>query len=440
MFKNALAFANDVLKQADVMVIELNNKDFGEIYKCIEQYIIDNTDEQKPIFVSSPYKLVNKKNRNTYKYLLYTENALYHSNELTNKIFELNKNVILKTVIRNREFKININGITFIEIYSIATKEQNISAIFPNISYDGINFEHEKKNMLVVDPMLELISVYRKLYHPRFYDEWKEILEYENDLLFNFLDRQKALTSSINTLLKEGGKSKKKEYVKDDIISNIIMKVYEKYVVDNDQVVLLGKFGYDVINKQSFKPDKEFNRLQILTTDVSDNLLINITKIVSSIDSSYTILSYQQYTHVFNDHRLKRTIYKINDTKVFVEVYNSAEYDLIPYLKIPVKNSFVQVGNQFVLMRFVMVSSWVISLAKNTGKLRDEIFSSEQKKYINLLKDIRKLKKPLFEPNYVGKYVSDELSKKELMKNSGTSDYIPLLYTKNHKELRKITH
>ena len=81
----------------------------------------------------------------------------------------------------------------------------------------------------------------------------------------------------------------------------------------------------------------------------------------------------EQSLKITNDDRiLRNTIYITNTNaskseKAIIDIFNSASYELIPYNKLSVysgskKQSIVNIGNPYVIMRFLLIDYWTIRI------------------------------------------------------------------------------
>jgi hypothetical protein len=71
-----------------------------------------------------------------------------------------------------------------------------------------------------------------------------------------------------------------------------------------------------------------------------------------------------------------------------VYIYNSADYELIPFNKIGT-DDFIQIGNPFVILRYHLIDIWIIRWLVAVGKLDDQFASMKISKIIGNVLELR---------------------------------------------------
>jgi len=91
------------------------------------------------------------------------------------------------------------------------------------------------------------------------------------------------------------------------------------------------------------------------------------------------------------DYRIKRTIIRMGENqKEILYIYNSAEFELIPFNEITDdKNNIIQIGNPFVLMRFMLIDLWMVRLISNLGGIDPAYALQRQQSILKKLIDLR---------------------------------------------------
>ena len=194
------------------------------------------------------------------------------------------------------------------------------------------------------------------------------------------------------------------------------------------------------------------------------------TKIFNDIKNMFSdyVSQATRDVKVFSDFRLTRTSIKIgpeSSKKEIMYIYNSAAYDLIPINRIystkRKKKTFIQVGNPFVLLRFLLIDIWIIRLALKAEKI-DEKFADIRlqtlldhaiqlrqkmsKKKLNISEDLINNSSSLqiFQSRndeYIGVRILDNIAQKTkaIKSTKFFGEYFPQEYKKNFNEYRKMT-
>lgn len=435
---------------------------YESIYEKIEDYIVGanklpvNKDRHDPrIIIGGAMGLNLLLNRDSTNqelvYELYTEDSLHHANSLSNEIASLVKSehkdiwiTRMHSRIPNIQYEIYVDFRLMVTIYTLKSdpvKAYNLIQPVHVKSYDG------KRELLALSPEMHLVEVYKTLSLPNEISQWEEKINEELQL-FQLLEQR------VKTI---GGEITKEER------TNVENALIAKFVVGNKNVVLLGehalKIIYGKLNKQlqtsspvilvisALDPDEDYNMIKkIITETLGRN--IPVSKLTRSVN-------------VMQDHRILRTTIKIGseaNQKEVMYIYNSAQYDLIPFNTVTSdKNSeIIQIANPFVLIRFLLIDLWVVRWVKEMGKINEFFANKRVHNIISLIVELRKMmgdgkiKDELFSKKddvlnvfqrnrYIGQYVDEAISiKLNMADQKHYADYYPQGYLRKNGEYRRL--
>ena len=427
---------------------------YQKIYEIIEEYISKFIGYQNYIIIGGSYGinllLKNPRSYDDFLYTLYSENAFWHANNLINKIAEHNsdKIIVLKSTIPNVKYQIMIDGRMMIIFHKLQDNSKEL--ILPILIKTN-----ENKEFLILPPEIHLVDIYRILYSPDKTEDWESALLNENKL-FKYLNQRinKIIGSSSNDLTR-------------DIRKNIEIEIVKQFIINNPNIVLIGEHALKIICDIKINT----NVIQIISNDIEGDFLI-ISKLVNTI-LQIPVIKIVRDLYVMQDFRIKRTTIKIGESgnqKEIMYLYNASEYDLIPFnLIYNSKNEKIQVGNPFVLLRFLLIELWIVRMIKQS-KLIDENYANfrinelinkllllrkkiakdqkQEKSEINenlfdSFKDEKERSLKIFQSldsEYLGQYENENIHQKQIIKDLQKKffDYYPVNYKQKNNTYRVI--
>jgi hypothetical protein len=355
---------------------------YRPIYNLIEEYAKEN---MLILGGESCIDLLKGEKRTNYHYEFYCRYSLGHANNLANyldrTLSDINKNakgkaemfiVTMRTLIPKQSFSININARELVRVH----EEKNYDTIIKQTIQVPTN-----KGILLMPPCVQLIDVYRALYHPINVDNWGELKEKES-FLHNLVGDHDGFSKKYDVDL---------GLISDD--TRVIVPINKPTIISSNPIVediKVMEKAYDV-------------HLEYTTSDCS----------------------------VLNDFRLTRYNIK-KEGKDFIYVYNSMSYELIPVSSMVV---FGQVALRILLVEAFMISVYVT---------REKIDSTHGKKLIGgLMNEYASHRKKMdfsLDPlpsDYRGVYISDQMYIKQLQSSSFMYDeYTPSEYFLINNEYR----
>ena len=346
----------------------------------------------------------------------------------------IDKFVSLREILPDNEYGIMYNMRLIIKIYKLEKyKKITIIELVNPIIY---------KDLKYFDSNIELIDIYHKLYLPNYYDDWCNLLKIEKKLFTDFL--------FINKKNIENKKELKKQQLEDACVD---CKIYRKNNIENirslllkflnnERYVLIGKASVDIISGKTVDLS---NRLQILSENSIDRDYSNIYAFLETY-SKLKIFYKKKKMFIPKDTRIyKYTIYikypgiknSIGSDKPLVDIYSCAQYELIPYISAKYDDSNINIGNIYVIKRFMFIDLWIVCLLHKLESVttsKFNIISSDIYKYISIIGTLsNKLDKSI---NYIGVNLDPKIEQSiEIsMSRVKKSNYYPeLSLNKNNK-------
>ena len=435
MFKYSLENIDKLYEDADLEIVP-HRKSYSKYADVLEKYITKSNSKVLHILYSNVYELVDsylgnpiKPNIRKLSYSLYSDNALRDATNIANIFAELNKYVVMNTIIYGVEYAINIDGMPFLKIRNIpAYKNISIIAMIdPFKSY--------------ISPEIETMFIYKKIYSPEYASDWVELYELESklhDICMSRIQFIKGIPKS------GGGLLHKLDDYKLDIINYII----DKY---SDNVIFVGELAYKLYINQDINTIKntDENKLQCIT-NINPAEFLNILK---RVHPNVVINMRKQDIHIPIDNRQDKYTYYITDDKntyILLELFNNIKYELVPYdlTQIKFKNEtlWIKTGCMQVMLYFAYTDIWVIHLINKLGSLND---NSRIYKISNIFELIKSFRDILLDPKYItrfnkftqylGVYDDEKIYNKKILSNMNISNYIPVQYKNKHNKYRIIS-
>jgi len=339
---------------------------YQDIYQVIEQYL----SEHKDIIIggSMGINLLLKKERtiDDFEYELYAENAFAQATQLINILAEKSDDptLFLKTTIPNVKYQI------FVDLRLIATfirlSENAINMIEP-IKVKSFDQKH---NLQVLSPEIQLIDIYRALYSPSQADNWQNIL-YDESKLFKHMSRD--ITEKVGS-----DENQKSDEVTIGDRRLLETQLFKQFIAANENIVLIGEHALKIL----LGIEISTTVIQIISQNDIEEDFVVIEKITKNVlKRNIPIVKLTRELNIMKDFRIRRTTIKVGDAefgqKEIMYIYNSAYYDLIPFNVMKSSDSFIQIGNPFVLLRFLLIDFWMLRWVKQLGSI-DEKFAQQR--------------------------------------------------------------
>lgn len=447
-------YLDPITEDVQVKIIK-ERMQYTKVYETIEQYLSKNLDIYLGGTMAVDLLLNKPRSYEDFTYELHSENIFHHANNIANAISEATESeespvfVMLKTSIPYIKYQIFVNTRTIVEIYKV-----------PEFSFDlimPINIKsYMQYNILILSPEIYLIDVYRTLYSPNKADMWEEAISNEYKLFAYLKSRVKQIIGAEES---PEISNAERELVRDTLLS--------EFIADNTNVILIGEHALKLLNNSS----ESTNIIHVISQNDIETDFSQIVKIIQTVlKRGIPVMKFTRHLHIMQDFRIKRTTIKVGTEtqKEIIYIYNSASYDLIPYNILPVDKSKFQIGNPFVIMRFLLIEFWMVRLIKVLGNINETYAQFRQDILINSLLQLRAQLTPVgslvkasqiensaniderfylragplavFQKDYIGYYEDEIISLKEKIQNIQKKyfDYYPLEYKKRNGHYRTL--
>lgn len=469
-------YLEHIKKEVDEKIIQ-ERKQYDTYYSSIDEYVSTYTIKENCVMIGGrigiDLLLEKKRGIGDFTYDLYSENAFIHANNLCNflEIHNLKDDIIfLKTVIPSIKYTIFINMRPIVFIYTISINSFKLIAPIKVKTFD------KKYSVLVLSPEIQLIDIYRILYSPQRVDEWKDILVDERRL-FKFLHQriysQEIKGGDENESKNEENESEKEneENENENESKNIEITLNDRkkiqfllmkyFVSNNPHIVLIGEHAFKIISKNNESLLTMI--IQVISENDPEIDLKEIEKIIHKDFPSFPLSKLTRELHIMQDFRIRRTTIKIS-SKEIMYIYNAAHYDLIPFNNIYHNMMKIQLGNIFVILRFLLLDFWMIRWILESGSI-NELYAKQRlqsilNKLLFLRKQIQKSFKKfsinpilfdgkgllkIFTSNpkeYLGIYEDEVISQKIMIKQLPKKfyDYYPREYKSKNNNYRLINN
>jgi hypothetical protein len=494
--------------------VQEERQSWAPLYELIEEYC-SRADARTPkgIFLGGSMGvnllLGRPRSLDDFTYYLHSEAALDHCNVLTNMLAELvarlygrvsdlveqareyyaqveegkstkppvigdPKIVMMKTMVAHQRYSIQVDGRAFVHFVNLPRGSTSVVEPVLTKSFSG------KVQVHVLSPELQLLDLYRTLYSPFRVDAWESAVRDENNLYQHLKKRLPDLiqgNGGSDEMVKQSNDTKNSDgndlyqHLEErppnliqghglgvaEIVdggadkSALELQLLARWIQGNPDVVLIGNHAMHLV-----MPEHKVDHSAMLQCIVTRPPAELIPAIEQALGKKVTL--HQRPLSIMQDFRLERASVRCDDKEVLY-MYNSGGYDLIPFnVRIANKSvgtakGYLQVGNPFVLMRFLLVDLWTVRwLRKQDGKidaqyaqrrldsimrvmlrLRNQLSQTDDKTHTSTLgeKFLTGVDSLLAVFNtdtrqYLGQYVDELQSQKQLIKEGRRfPDYFP---------------
>ena len=437
MYENT-QIIDQIINDAENIVLNIDRKKFDIFLKVVEKIIIDNK-----VLLGGKIGIQaltgESLSKDSYLWHIYADNPTKMSKIITDKLYhsdskDINKETIfLETNLIDKEFTIYIDNRIIFKIYGLGNfRDYKLYNLIGSINVNS--FFHDKQ-MKIISGEMYLIDIYQKLYTPYAkkiggYTTYSEYRILENAIYNKIIHQLLQKTLGI-----EGGNDKQTLYEITDENLHLVKQLLFDTIINKTDRIIIGDYAlylYAYSNQYKFSRKYEQLRMQILTSEDIEILQSLVQRILKNNSYNNTIKYVNYELNIPSDFRIKKyIIYVLNnqgDRIPLIDIFNSPQYELIPFKKVSFNNNEIKIGGLYVLLRFKFIDLWTLKLIYNIDNTKMKRKNIEYK-IRNILSDIRFLKKitdeindlsELFQTeNYIGTYIDEFLAKKKIIKESG---------------------
>lgn len=366
-----------------------------------------------------------------YLYEIYSSNIIKDGIELTKIFYNLDPDGLghythMMTEIPNKELIIKINERQLFHIKALEIHRGARAADIIHPSIRPPNFLRKGLKLQCMGPDIQLINIYASLTNPANASEWSELLEVEEKLRKIYIREVNNRIKSISHKRKKVGG---KEGTKNKHIESFIYALAKEYAPRSGHVVIgdfsctnknrIGKFPrLQLISSNSFKEEER------IVTNIAVRFGLNIQKTINE-------------PKVISDDKLRKmTMYIIRPgmrREPFLDIFNTGEYELIPFINKKITDYTLPIGTPFTIMRFLLIEAWVIQLLFRMDVVTDDYARRVLKKLLDDYKSTvsiyeelkrKKLYDHIFPKNsdkYIGNYMNFIILRKRKKFNPSTT-------------------
>ncbi len=244
-----------------------------EKYKSVKMAILSYAKKHKLIISEHPDQ-----------YVLYGDHIFRHANDLSNILADLIFSVVLFTTEKNMDFTILVDGLRMVQLYNIHRKLKQ--ALAPIV----------KNGQMYCPPEFELIDVYHKMYMPVHASEWCELSVREIELRKQIIPRK-------------------------EIIKGAYQSVFFKWIRSQQNCIFVGDAAIKILQ------DQHPSHIQFISANV-ESTIKQIENLMGKINVDVRVKTRSMMLHI--EPRLRRTTITANG-KHLCDIFNNAEFDLVPY-------------------------------------------------------------------------------------------------------------
>lgn len=403
------------------------------IYKIIESYVIEHR-----------LHISNEPGGTTRQYRVFGARIFFHANDLSGAIAEVIPYVRMNTIVREKEFDIQIDGARVVHLY-------NIDPTFAKI-ISPCGAVADATEPIKIPAEVELVDVYHRLYSPNHHSSWETLYDYECDLWRQFsATRNKILEcagSGNNVSLarnadiknsdhhpreRSRSRSRGKHKVRGGI-SDAHLPLVTKWLESQREYAIVGNFALTCMNGGKCPTT---GAVQIIVNDVKraiDSLSAELSKFIPKASVETRVYDLQLPT----DYRIKKHVVLARvgrDVYYIANLFNCASFELIPVVHIGGLN----VASSEVILRFLFIELWFVRVVREFGKLGDGEYSELVDTLFENIDTVHKSwgeRGPLVaQPMYIGTYIDEVIGKKT---EDMVAPYFPAQYKRENGAYRSL--
>ena len=418
----------------------------------LEKYVEDKHSDQVKIiekFIKSRGLYVQHNIHLHRLYTVFCDNPLVDSNDLANLLFESSPYVETRTLIPHREFSISVMTREMVRFHRLDKyKDKSIEKLITPEIIGGFK---------IVPTIMEMITNYSTLYDISHEKNWEECKVIESELFSRFKPQtggaEGAEGPDAVTVVNTGelvDESDNNGVVvgrgRDSGKAPTLQEIYD--AIRGAYGVFVGHMAANVLNRVNTADSfGHQDRIQIVVKSYEDTAK-QIFKLIAGLHGDPNMQNYNVKLPV--DFRIERTtIYSrvktgsgVRNIPV-VDVFNSASYELIPYIA-GGEGLTGELGTEFgplighptVVIKFLLIDLWIHMLRNKIGDMHDNIFREKQSRISDCISRLRELKMPI--EHVYGIFYDPKIALKDIMRESKFYPYVPARHKKEFGRLREI--
>jgi hypothetical protein len=417
MFKTVLKSDFFNLLIENNKIIKSDRKKYKPIMDEIKMSVFDD-----PLVILSDTNLLIKENIDYEVLSIYTTHARKIATQIANDLHKKFKTYVqMRCIVPIESYEIMYNMRAVTKIYGLERyKDVNLHILFNTVKINDLHYFPAE---------IELIDIYHKLYLPNFFDEQPDLLK-----------KEAMLFDNIN-LTAGGAECIPCKKIKVNDINNI--KILTLKFLDKENYILIGDVAYSILLNQTID---SLNVIQIISENSIEVDLHNIVNYLSKF-TDYKISYKKKKLFVPKDNRLCKYIFYIKIPKIskntsdkpFLEIYNSGQYEILPYFNKTYDGINLRFGISYINQRFLLIEIYLYNILVQIGKMDTTLFNAHKIRIIKTIKKIRKLKET-DDIKYIGINYDEKIEQKITISENAVkkNSYFPALSFKKNKEYQLI--
>ena len=383
--------------------------------------------------------------KDSFMWDLYCDNTYNMAKSLADCLYDVSdphvssKTVSMRTDIKHKEFTVTVHGRLFFKIFAL-DKYRGIELIKLMGPATRPGYLTKRPIKLISEEM-QLIDIYRSLYSPLKVANWQDCLIAE-DKLYNLI-KETIVKKSTHEI--SGGDPRVEEMFgsQEKITKSFIDELLISDFIKSVNGILIGDYALNALGLEESP-----SRVQIISDRNMDDIVKSIEVSLGQTKKNIKDIKIKYVKYPLNipsDFQItKHTVYLVNQEQVpIMDVFNCAQYELIPYEPGTGDYKGMFIANPFVTLRFKFIDLWVLKIILNLGTDNPEFIRKRSHNIINSVEKLRSyvhkiIKENSFDifqlTNYAGVYTNELVAKKKLIKEVGIR--FPIYYpVKAHSNL-----
>lgn len=337
-----------------------NNEKFHHAKKMIADYC-----KQEGLIISDVGVLLGKDS--SLKTSIYCNNPIRHARGIANYLYSVSKWVKMTTVVEDEEASVYFNAELLASVFVIKKhRDLNMKELISPVMIHDLQY---------IPPELELIDAYQGLYKATPEDDpgHEELIK----MVFSRIENKVIGGDDCNDCKKKRRSG----------LENLKSMVFEHF--GKSHVVV----GHWAVGKGK-KHTRE--KLQLISGDVIQSIK-DVTEFLQKY-TQFEVTYKENSLHIPKDFRTRRYILSIQypsinnakpTKKPFLDIFNSGEFELVPYIA-----GSVNIGSSYVLLRFMLIDLWIVRLVKRLGVISADVLDEKMGLLVNSMEGAMKVGDP----------------------------------------------
>jgi hypothetical protein len=373
----------------------------------------------------------------SYQYTFYGTHITKEVKKLAEILYDIDPQglshyTVKLTKILNSFLTINVNGREIVKVKALPVVRGFRSAeVIETVLYPG---HFQNKSIQYAGPLIQLMPIYSMLTNPFYVDKWEKLLVEEKKLRGELggetaaktaVVQQDGTTGGFAAMVQCGGGTVSQHGSQNarapsghGTLAAIIAKLTKKYITGFNRV-LIGTYAILQRSERTHinNPSGNIQKLQVITANPLQDEAAEITQLLSGYSIMWKID--ELYNPLYP--KLRRMTFHFEEKgrrHLFLDVYNSAEYNTIPYTNL----LDVKIGTPFVIMLYKLIDIFSVKILAKLNLISaqhaENIINGSMKDFMMAADfythDQRECAQSIFPLTYIGRYENEDLAIRRL--------------------------